>query len=81
MKTGSSHPPSVLVPQCGGSTLGGVARGQWLPSARLPYSSRSVAQRVDSSREKQARKNSSPYMSLWLKLSLGWGEMIGHGKL
>ena len=73
MKTTSSHPPSALVPQYGGSILDGVACGQWLSSTHPHYGSRSVAQRVDSGREKQLRKNSSLYMSLWLQLSLGLG--------
>ena len=73
MKTTSSHPPSALVPWYGGSILDGVACGQWLSSPHPHYGSRSVAQRVDSGREKQLRKNSSLYMSLWLQLSLGLG--------
>ena len=63
-ETTSSHPASSLVPQYGGSTLGGVVCGQWLPSPHPHYGSRSVAQRVDSGREKQLRKKSSLYMSL-----------------
>ena len=73
MKTTSSHPPSALVHEYGGSTLAGVACGQWFPSPHPHYGSRSVAQRVDSGREKQLRKKSSLYMSLWLQLSLGLG--------
>ena len=63
-ETTSSHPASSLVPQYGGSTLGGLVCGQWLPSPHPHYGSRSVAQRVDSGREKQLRKKSSLYMSL-----------------